>query len=318
MSHVKSQTQKPLTADEYLKQQMVKAFGEDGKTANLDQFKGFLDNIQEWILSVNDHSLEQKNTAIEGSAAGLLGKVKSYVNEKAKANAAFVGLQNQLNDTATNTVIDTQLKVITEALEAMTGNYANLKGLQFSDKAIELNLSKADLENSTVALDKLANTLNANKKSAFSEEEQKAILGIFLDKAKKASSEASEGQRDSVFAETLNKLLKDHASKFDRSFIESVSKELKDDAGLINSVNQSKASDKLVKFQNPEAVSDIEAQLVENSRKWNEIKGRLSQDEIKTIQSEIDDRIKTLNTLIQNDPNYNPKSENGQNNITAY
>jgi hypothetical protein len=314
-SHPKPQTQKPLTADEYLKQQMVKAFGNDGETADVNQFKGFLDNIQEWILSHSGHSLEQKKAAIGGSAENLLGKVKSYVGN----NPAFVQLQNQLNDAATNTLIDTQLTVITESLEAIGKHYENLKGLKLSDEAIQLALSETDLKNSTAALDKLADTLNANQKSAFSADEQKALLGLFLDKAKKASNEASEGQGDSVFQETLIKALKENAFKFDKSFIQSVSVELKNDAGLINSVNQTlKESDKLVKFQNPKAVSDIEIQLVQNSKKWDEMKQQLPPQEIKTIQSEIDNRIKTLNVLIQNNSGYDPKTETGQKNITAY
>ncbi|MEB3314899.1 MAG: hypothetical protein VKK32_01630 [Candidatus Melainabacteria bacterium] len=314
-SHSKPQTQKPLTADEYLKQQIVRAFGNDGETADVNKFKGFLDNIQEWILSHSGHSLEQKKAAIGGSAENLLGKVKSYVG----SNPAFVQLQNQLNDVATNTLIDTQLKVITESLEAIDGHYENLKGLKLSDKAIQLALSETDLKNSTAALDQLADTLNANQKSAFSADEQKALLSLFLDKAKKASNEASEGQGDSVFQETLIKALKENAFKFDKSFIQSVSMELKNDAGLINSVNQAlKESDKLVRFQNPNAVSDIEIQLVQNSKKWDEIKQKLSPQEIKTIQSEIDNRIKTLNVLIQNNSDYSPKSETGQENITAY
>jgi hypothetical protein len=318
-SHPKPQTQKLLTADEYLEQQIVKAFGNNGETADVNKFKEFLNNIQEWILSHSGHSLEQKKTAIGESADNLLGKVKSYVNEKAKANPAFVQLQNQLNDAATNTVIDTQLKVITESLKAIDGHYENLKGLKLSDKAIQLALSETDLKNSTTALDQLADTLNANQKSAFSDDEQKALLSLFLDKAKKASNEASEGQRDSVFQKTLIKALQENAFKFNKSFIQSVSMELKNDAGLINSVNQAlKESDKLVISQNPNAVSDIEIQLVQNSKKWDEIKQKLSPQKIKTIQSEIDDRIKTLNTLIQNNSDYNPKSETGQKNITAY
>ena len=314
-SHPKPQTQKPLTADEYLKQQMVKAFGNDGETADVNQFKGFLDNIQEWILSHSGHSLEQKKAAIGGSAENLLGKVKSYVG----SNPAFVQLQNQLNDAATNTLIDTQLKVITESLEAIDGHYENLKGLKLSDKAIQLALSETDLKNSTAALDQLADTLNANQKSAFSADEQKALLSLFLDKAKKASNEASEGQGDSVFQETLIKALNENAFKFDKSFIQSVSMELKNDAGLINSVNQAlKESDKLVRFQNPNAVSDVEIQLVQNSKKWDEIKQKLSPQEIKTIQSEIDDRIKALNILIQTNSDYDLKTETGQQNITAY
>ena len=315
VSHSKPQTQRPLTADEYLKQQMVKAFGNDGETADVNQFKGFLDNIQEWILSHSEHSLEQKKAAIGGSAETLLGKVKNY----ASSNAAFVQLQNQLNDAATNTLINTQLKVITESLKAIDGHYENLKGVKLSDKAIQLALSETDLKNSTAALDKLADTLNASQKSAFSDDEQKALLSLFLDKAKKASNEASEGQRDSVFQETLIKALNENAFKFDKSFIQSVSVELKNDAGLINSVNQAlKESDKLVKFQNPKAVSDIEIQLVQNSEKWDEIKEQLTPQKIKTIQSEIDNRIKTLNVLIQNNSDYSPKSETGQENITAY
>lgn len=314
-SYPKPQTQKLLTADEYLEQQIVKAFGNNGETADVNKFKGFLDNIQEWILSHSGHSLEQKKTAIGGSAENLLGKVKSYVG----SNPAFVQLQNQLNDVATNTVIDTQLKVITESLKAVDGHYKNLKGLKLSDKAIQLALSETDLKNSTTALDQLADTLNANQKSAFSADEQKALLSLFLDKAKKASNEASEGQRDSVFQKTLIKALKENAFKFDKSFIQSVSMELKNDAGLINSVNQAlKESDKLVISQNPNAVSDIEIQLVQNSKKWDEIKQKLSPQEIKTIQSEIDNRIKTLNVLIQNNSDYSPKSETGQENITAY
>jgi hypothetical protein len=314
-SHLKPQTQKPLTADAYLKQQMVKAFGNDGETADVNKFKGFLDNIQEWILSHSGHSLEQKKAAIGGSAESLLSKVKSYVG----SNPAFVQLQNQLNDAATNTLIDTQLTVITESLEAIGKHYENLKGFKLSDKAIQLALNETDLNNSTAALDKLADTLNANQKSAFSADEQKALLSLFLDKAKKASNEASEGQGDSVFQETLIKALKENAFKFDKSFIQSVSVELKNDAGLINSVNQTlKESDKLVKFQNPKAVSDIEIQLVQNSEKWDEIKKQLTPQEIKTIQSEIDDRIKTLNVLIQNNSDYDPKTETGQKNITAY
>jgi hypothetical protein len=313
-SHPKPQTQKPLTADEYLKQQMVKAFGNDGKTADVNQFKGFLDNIQEWILSHSGHSLEQKKAAIGGSAESLLLQVKSY----ASSNPAFVQLQNQLNDAATNTLINTQLKVITESLEARGKHYENLKGFKLSDKAIQLALNETDLKNSTAALDNLANALTT-KESAFSKEEQKALLGLFLDKAKKASNEASEGQGDSVFQETLIKALKENAFKFDKSFIQSVSVELKNDAGLINSVNQAlKESDKLVKFQNPKAVSDIEIQLVQNSKKWDEIKKQLTPQEIKTIQSEIDNRIKTLNVLIQNNSDYDPKTETGQKNITAY
>lgn len=323
---IKSRTEPKETADKALEAFIETAF-KGKKEISVNEFKGFLGTIQNWICSANDFDIRSKKTAIgeiednNGNVTG--GNVIKIMTRMAESNPAVAAI---LEERKTTAWIDKEIKNIATTLTDVTEGYENLKHLSITDKVLQMGLtdetSNAIAKHLKESLDKKSpQSINFTGPNNYTEEEQKAVLYTIIEESvKKANAESTPEKKASVLSETLNQALGKNAFKFSKDFIEKSAKEIETKICLINSVNLGLNNTKLIKFITGD-INTVKERLAEGAngeksleQKWTEIKGKLSPEEINKVKADTDKFIARLQELVKTG-DYKLGTKEGEENI---
>jgi hypothetical protein len=324
---IKSRTGPKETAEQAL-EAIIKTAFTGKKEISVDEFKGFLGTIQNWICSANDFDIGSKKAAIgeiedkNGNVTG--GNVIGLMTKIASSNPAVAAI---LEERKTAAWIDNEIKNIGTTLTDVMEGYENLKHLSITDKVLQMGLtdetSNAIAKHLKESLDKKSpQSINFTGPNNYTEEEQKAVLYTILEKAvKKANAESTPEKKASVLSETLNQALGENAFKFSENFIQESATKIEKNISLINSINLGLKNTKLINCITGD-INTVKERLAEGANgekslegKWTEIKGKLSPEEINKVKAETDSFITRLQELVRTDNNYKLGTEQGELNI---
>jgi hypothetical protein len=323
-----SRTAPKETADKALEAIIETAF-KGKKEISVNEFKGFLGTIQDWICSANDNDFDirSKKTAIgniednNGNVTG--GNVIKIMTRMAESNPAVAAI---LEERKTTAWIDKEIKNIATTLTDVTEGYENLKHLSITDKVLQMGLtdetSNAIAKHLKESLDKKSpQSINFTGPNNYTEEEQKAVLYTILEKAvQKANAESTPEKKASVLSETLNQALGENAFKFSQNFIQESAAEIEKNISLINSINLGLKNTKLIKFITGD-INTVKERLAEVSdgeksleQKWTEINSKLSPEDIDQVKADTDKFIARLQELVKTG-DYKLGTKEGEENI---
>jgi hypothetical protein len=323
-----SRTAPKETADKALEAIIETAF-KGKKEISVNEFKGFLGTIQDWICSANDNDFDirSKKTAIgniednNGNVTG--GNVIKIMTRMAESNPAVAAI---LEERKTTAWIDKEIKNIATTLTDVMEGYENLKHLNITDKVLQMGLtdetSNAIAKHLKESLDKKSpQSINFTGPNNYTEEEQKAVLYTIIEESvKKANAESTPEKKASVLSETLNQALGKNAFKFSKDFIEKSAKEIETNICLINSIDLGLMNTKLIKFITGD-INTVKERLAEVSdgeksleKKWTEIKGKLSPEDIDQVKADTDKFIARLQELVKTG-DYKLGTKEGEENI---
>jgi hypothetical protein len=317
----KSRTAPAETADKALEDIIETAF-RGKERISVDEFKGFLGTIQNWICSANDFDIRSKKAAIgniedeHGNVTG--GKVIGLMTKMAESNPAVAAI---LEERKTAAWINDGIKNIGTILTDVMEGYENLKHLTITDKILQMRLTGEESKEMANRL-KDSPSLIKFTGTKYTEEEQKAVLYTILEESvKKANTESNPEKETSVLSETLNQALGKNAFKFSTDFIQKSATEIENNVSLINSINLGLNDTKLIKFITGD-INSVKERLAEVpdgekslGQKWIEINSTLSPEEINKVKAETDSFITRLQELVKTDNNYKLGTEEGDKNI---
>ena len=302
----KSEKAPKETADEALEAIIETAF-KGKEEISVNEFKGFLGTIQDWICLANDFDIRSKKAAI-GNVDDNGGNIISLMTKMAKSNPAVAAI---LEERKTIAWIDKEIKNIATTLTDVTEGYENLKHLSITDKVLQMGLtdetSSAIANHLKESLDKKSpQSINFTGPNNYTQEEQKAVLYIIIEESvKKANAESTPEKKASVLSETLNQALGKNAFKFSKDFILNSAAEIEKNVSLINSINLGLKNTKLIKFITGD-INTVKERLAEVSdgeksleKKWTEIKGKLSPEDIDQVKADTDKFIARLQELVK-------------------
>jgi hypothetical protein len=329
---IKSRTGPKETAEQAL-EAIIKTAFTGKKEISVDEFKGFLGTIQNWICSANDFDANDFDIGSKKAAIGEIedkngnvtgGNVIGLMTKIASSNPAVAAI---LEERKTAAWIDNEIKNIGTTLTDVMEGYENLKHLSITDKVLQMGLtdetSNAIAKHLKESLDKKSpQSINFTGPNNYTEEEQKAVLYTILEKAvKKANAESTPEKKASVLSETLNQALGENAFKFSENFIQESATKIEKNISLINSINLGLKNTKLINCITGD-INTVKERLAEGANgekslegKWTEIKGKLSPEEINKVKAETDSFITRLQELVRTDNNYKLGTEQGELNI---
>ncbi|NBV98487.1 MAG: hypothetical protein EBR67_03115 [Proteobacteria bacterium] len=295
------------SAEAALEAHIKKTLGIESKVG-VQEFKNFLETVQNWVCTSNDYSLEQKKNALGGDGKELLSII-------AKHNPAFAA---QLQNKEDNQWINQNIKVLSSTLEELSTQHKNINRISVTDKVLQIGLTEDGSKLLSEGLAKTTESVKFSDQSPYSEAEQKAILFTALENAMQtASQETSAEKRATALSNSLNEYLAEHAFKLDKNFIAEAAKEISANAGLIGSINNGLANPKLINLAtggaDPLSIEERAAKYSEAWSKTLENKG-ISAEEIKNIKTVTDDFIANLGELIKIDSRYDIRTEEGKKN----
>jgi hypothetical protein len=318
---IKSETGPEKTAEQAL-EAFIKTTFTGKEKISVNEFKGFLGTIQDWICSANDFDIESKKAAI-GSVAENGGNIIGLMTKIADSNPAVAAI---LEERKTTAWIDEGIKNIGTTLTNVIEGYENLKHLTVTDKILQMRLTD---ETSSEIANHLKKSLDRESPQSinftgtkYTEEEQKAVLYTIIEESVKKANAESPEKKASVLSETLNQALGENAFKFSKDFIEKSATEIENNVSLINSVNLGLNNTKLIKFITGD-INSVKERLAEVpggeslGQKWTELNSKLTPDEINQVKADTDSFIARLQELVKIDENYKLGTENGDNNIKA-
>jgi hypothetical protein len=302
---VASRTAPQNSAEAALEAHIKKTLGSENKVS-VQEFKNFLETVQNWVCSSTDHSLEQKENAVGEDGNKLLSSI-------AKHNPAFAA---QFKNQEDNQWINQNIQILSSTLGELSTKHKNINRISVTDKVLQIGLTEDGSKLLSESLAKTTESVKFSDKSPYSEAEQKAILFTALENAMKtASQETSTEKRATALSNSLNESLAEHAFKLDKNFITEAAKEISINADLIGSINNSLTSPKLINLVTEGADPlSIDERCVNLSRTWSqtlENKG-ISAEEIKNIKTVTDDFIANLGDLIKTDSSYDIRTKEGK------
>ncbi|MFM7459122.1 MAG: hypothetical protein ACKO3R_10785 [bacterium] len=317
------------TADQALEAIIETSF-KGKENISVNEFKGFLGTIQNWICSANDYDIGSKKAAIgniqddKGNVTG--GNIIGLMSKIAASNPAVAAI---LEERKTTAWIDEGIKTIGTTLTDVAEGYENLKHLSITDKVLQMGLT--DKSSSEVAkilsnslTDKQSPIKFTGDNNKYTEKEQKAVLYTIIEESvKAANAESNPDKKASVLEKTLKQALGQNAFKFSEDFIKKSAAEIDKNLGLIDSINQGQADMKLIKFITGD-INSVKERLAEVpdgekslEQKWTELNGKLSPEEINKVKAETDAFIARLQELVKTDKNYKLGTEEGELNIKS-
>jgi hypothetical protein len=309
---IKSETGPKETADQAL-EAFIKTTFTGKEKISVNEFKGFLGTIQNWICSANDFDIESKKAAI-GDVEENGGNIIGLMTKIASSNPAVAAI---LEERKTTAWIDEGIKNIGTTLKDVIEGYENLKHLTITDKILQMRLTD---ETSSEIANHLKKSPDLVKFTGteYTEEEQKAVLYMIIEESvKKANAESSPEKKASVLSESLTQALAKNAFKFSEDFILNSATELENNVSLINSINLGLNDTKLIKSITGN-FNDVEERLAgipggEQSleKKWTELKNKLSPEEINQVKADTDKFIARLQELVETDE-YKLGTEEGE------
>jgi hypothetical protein len=314
------------SAEAALEAHIKKTLGIESKVG-VQEFKNFLETVQNWVCTSNDYSLEQKKNALGGDGKELLSII-------AKHNPAFAA---QLLNGEDSQWINQNIQTLSSTLEELSTQHRNINRISVTDKVLQIGLTEDGSKLLSEGLAKTTESVKFSDQSPYSEAEQKAILFTALENAMQTASQeinaiktspqatnAEETKKNEKIAtalsNSLNESLAEHAFKLDKNFITEAAKEISINADLIGSINNSLTSPKLINLVTRGADPlSIEERCVNLSRTWSKtLENRsISAEEIKNIETATDDFIANLAELIKTDSRYDIHTEEGMKNTNT-